>query len=72
VHAACTTEWLSAGSIQKMVVVIKGVESGDTLERWVFNIETDKAVTTSGYERLSTRASAIAAYVCAVQARRRA
>ena len=41
-------DWLSAGSIQKLVVVIKGVESGDTLERWVFNIETDKAVSSSG------------------------
>lgn len=44
----CPTEWLSAGNIQKLVVVINGVESGETLERWVFNIETDAAVTAGG------------------------
>ena len=43
-----TAEWLTAGSIQKLVVGINGVESGDTLERWVFNIETDAAVTSGG------------------------
>jgi hypothetical protein len=30
------------GSVQKLVLVVKGVDSGDTLERWVFNCETTK------------------------------
>jgi hypothetical protein len=28
--------------VQKLVIVINGAESGDVLERWVFNVETDK------------------------------
>lgn len=28
--------------MQKLVIVINGAESGDVLERWVFNVETDK------------------------------
>ncbi len=36
-------EWLTKGEVQKLVVVIAGVESKDVLERWVFNIDTDKA-----------------------------
>lgn len=60
VHKACRSrsgvcteqspcaEWLTQGSIQKLVVVINGIESGDTLERWVFNIETDKGVKADG------------------------
>ena len=31
--------WLLNGAVQKLVLVVKGVESGDTLERWVFNCE---------------------------------
>lgn len=34
--------WLLNGSVQKLVLVVKGVDSGDTLERWVFNCETTK------------------------------
>ena len=28
--------WLTEGSVQKLVLVIKGMESKETLERWVF------------------------------------
>lgn len=31
--------WLLNGAVQKLVLVVKGVETGDTLERWVFNCE---------------------------------
>jgi mitotic spindle assembly checkpoint protein MAD2 len=41
-------EWLTKGEIQKLVVVVTGVESGDTLERWAFNVETDRAVARGG------------------------
>ena len=36
--------WLTNAEVQKLVVVISGVDSGDVLERWVFNVETDKSV----------------------------
>jgi mitotic spindle assembly checkpoint protein MAD2 len=29
--------WLMCGKVQKLVLVVKGTESGDTLERWVFD-----------------------------------
>lgn len=32
--------WLLNNTVQKLVLVVKGVESGDTLERWVFDCET--------------------------------
>eukprot|EP01091_Cochliopodium_minus_P006778 TRINITY_DN1675_c0_g1_i1.p1 TRINITY_DN1675_c0_g1~~TRINITY_DN1675_c0_g1_i1.p1 ORF type:complete len:214 (-),score=48.68 TRINITY_DN1675_c0_g1_i1:27-668(-) len=35
-------KWLMEGDIQQMVIVITGIESKQILERWVFNIETDK------------------------------
>lgn len=41
-------EWLSKGEVQKLVVVITGVESREVLERWVFNIDTDKEALAPG------------------------
>jgi len=32
-------EWLSSGAAQKLVLVVKGLDSGETLERWVFDCE---------------------------------
>jgi hypothetical protein len=32
-------EWLNNGTVQKLILVIKGTESGETLERWVFDVE---------------------------------
>ena len=31
--------WLLGGAVKKLVLVVKGVESGDTLERWAFNCD---------------------------------
>ncbi len=39
-------DWLSRGEVQKLVLVIAGVETKQVLERWVFNIDTDKAALT--------------------------
>jgi mitotic spindle assembly checkpoint protein MAD2 len=39
--------WLETGDIQRLVVVVKGVETMQTLERWQFNVAIDKT-TTSG------------------------
>ena len=36
--------WLNSGDVQRLVVVVSGMDSGETLERWQFNItleETD-------------------------------
>lgn len=35
-------EWLYRCSVQKLVVVISNIESGEVLERWQFDIECDK------------------------------
>ena len=35
--------WLERGELDKVVVVISGVESGKTLERWNFNVQMDQS-----------------------------
>lgn len=30
--------WLMSGDVQRLVVVVSGVDSGETLERWQFNV----------------------------------
>lgn len=34
------SEWLTSSEVQKLVVVVNGMESHEVLERWVFNVET--------------------------------
>eukprot|EP00969_Alexandrium_andersonii_P011237 488012-Alexandrium_andersonii.AAC.1 len=34
-------QWLEHGEMRQMVCVVKGVESGNTLERWVFDVERE-------------------------------
>lgn len=41
--------WLLKGDVRKLVLVITGAETNETLERWVFNVETDKEVVATGY-----------------------
>lgn len=36
--------WLIKGEVQRLVLVVTGTETGETLERWVFNVQTDKTV----------------------------
>ena len=38
----CIADWLYKGSVQKLVVFISNIESGEVLERWKFDIEGDK------------------------------
>jgi hypothetical protein len=33
-----------ARSIQKLVLVVKGIESKETLERWVFDVECNSTI----------------------------
>jgi mitotic spindle assembly checkpoint protein MAD2 len=42
------SEWLTAGAVQKLVVVVTGQQTQETLERWVFDVHTDKAVGPEG------------------------
>ncbi len=40
--------WLGKGQVQKFVVVVSGVESKAVLERWAFNVVTDRAALAPG------------------------
>lgn len=37
-------EWLGSGTLQKVVLVITSVSSKEVLERWTFDIQTDKTI----------------------------
>jgi len=37
------TNWLLSGNIQRLVVVVKGIDTMETLERWQFNVTVDDA-----------------------------
>lgn len=41
-------EWLEGGALQKAVLVVTSVASKEVLERWTFDIQTDKAVVSGG------------------------
>lgn len=36
------SDWLLEGTLQRLVLVVASVASGEVLERWVFNVDTDK------------------------------
>lgn len=44
----CIADWLYKCSVQKLVVVISNIESGEVLERWQFDIECDKTAKEDG------------------------
>jgi mitotic spindle assembly checkpoint protein MAD2 len=44
------TEWLLAGLIQRLVVVVQGADTLETLERWQFNITIDDDENAGGSE----------------------
>jgi len=44
-------EWLMQGAVQKLVLVIASMEDATILERWSFDIETDKEVLKTGEAR---------------------
>ena len=37
-------DWLEKGTVQRLVLVITSQVTGETLERWVFDLHTDKAI----------------------------
>ncbi|KAL8137818.1 hypothetical protein V2J09_003819 [Rumex salicifolius] len=42
------SEWLEAGKLQRIVLVIMSKSTGEVLERWNFSIETDQEVVEKG------------------------
>lgn len=44
----CCADWLVRGELQKMVLVITSSETRETLERWTFDLQTDKSVLDGG------------------------
>ena len=40
--------WLLSGDVQRLVVVVSGVDSGETLERWQFNVALEEDEATNG------------------------
>jgi mitotic spindle assembly checkpoint protein MAD2 len=45
------SEWLEAGKLQRVVLVIMSKATGEVLERWNFRIETDNEVVDKGVSR---------------------
>ncbi|KAL5700285.1 Mitotic spindle checkpoint component mad2 [Ranunculus cassubicifolius] len=45
------SEWLDAGKLQRIVLVIMSKATSEVLERWYFSIETDKEVVEKGVSR---------------------
>ena len=51
------TQWLLDGSLQRLVVVVQGVDSMETLERWQFNVSVqNNDVATKGSENVAPNA----------------
>ncbi|CAI0425725.1 unnamed protein product [Linum tenue] len=46
-----SVEWLEAGKLQRVVLVIMSMNTGEVLERWNFSIETDNEVVEKGVSR---------------------
>lgn len=51
-------EWLEGGALQKVVLVVTSVASKEVLERWTFDIQTDKAVVNGRWGRCAIKAHA--------------
>ena len=42
-------EWLETGTVERIAMVVASIESGETMERWVFDIETDEEALKMGH-----------------------
>ncbi len=47
--------WAAEGKLQQLVMVIAKIDTQEPLERWVFNVETDKKAVGGGEEREKPR-----------------
>ena len=51
------SSWLTDNDVQRLVVVVSGIDSGETLERWQFNVSVEddkKAVVVGTDENVSS------------------
>lgn len=46
IHKSHISEWLLNMTVNKLVVVIKSLNSNEVMERWQFDVECDKTVLT--------------------------
>lgn len=51
-------EWLVTCEVKKLVVVVTDASTGETKERWNFDIETDKSVAATGSDKLESEVKA--------------
>uniref|UniRef100_A0A7S3NK88 HORMA domain-containing protein n=1 Tax=Aureoumbra lagunensis TaxID=44058 RepID=A0A7S3NK88_9STRA len=49
--------WLETGDVQRLVVVVTGVDSEKTLERWVFAVETSRCDKENTITKAATKSS---------------
>ena len=42
--------WLTDGDVQRLALVVSGIDSGETLERWQFNVSVDDGKDGEGVE----------------------
>jgi mitotic spindle assembly checkpoint protein MAD2 len=50
-------QWMLYGHVQRLVVVVAGIDSGETLERWQFNVSVDEDTKDSNATNSSTAAA---------------
>lgn len=58
-------EWLESSAVQKLVLVITSQETGETLERWAFDLQTDKTIGPN--DRVDKSDKEIKAEIAAIQ-----
>ena len=58
-RAGWSADWLLDGQLQKMVLVVTSIASKEVLERWTFDIQTDKAAVSGGRAPLLTCAGTV-------------
>lgn len=57
--------WLTTGNLQKLVLVITSQTTGETLERWVFDLQTDKSIGEG--DRVDKSEKEVTAEIAAIQ-----
>jgi mitotic spindle assembly checkpoint protein MAD2 len=50
-------EWLVEGHVKRLVLVVQGVDTLDTLERWQFNVSVDPSAKSAGSDSENVRAT---------------
>mmetsp|Transcript_7120 Transcript_7120/g.12784 ORF Transcript_7120/g.12784 Transcript_7120/m.12784 type:complete len:210 (-) Transcript_7120:1971-2600(-) len=52
---AQVSQWLMTGDVKKLVVVVASIDTEKTLERWVFDVETDADAVAAGGKKSSEK-----------------